>query len=106
MYPASLGRNRPAVPVALPPRRLLSYSVKFLLNFFLCTAGLLSSWFQQFQKRRVLASKRFQIDFLVVWDALLPTAIDNPDPFVGQRTDRRMMVFAFVYLHLVIGTRP
>src|SRR5438874_13282198 len=101
------GNGRARLQSCGPVRRLLSWSVKCYWLFFMHTVRLLSSsLIQELQKRRVLASKRFQIDFLVVWDAILPTAIDDPDPFVGQCTDRCMMAFPFVYLHLVIVTRP
>src|SRR5215813_13600026 len=50
--------------------------------------------------------ERLEIGRLIVREALLPTAIEDTDPFEGQGSHSRLVRFALVALLLVIDLGP
>ena len=53
-----------------------------------------------------MTSKRLEIGGLIVWGALLPTPIQDADPFKGERPHGGLMRFALVALLLVLDLGP
>ncbi len=50
--------------------------------------------------------ERLEIDGFIVWDALLPTPIEDADPFECQGAHSRLMCLAFIALLLIIDPCP
>src|SRR6266545_851401 len=50
--------------------------------------------------------ERFEIDGLLVWGALLPTPVEDADPFECQRAHGGLVCFPGIALLLVIDLRP
>ena len=53
-----------------------------------------------------MATERVHVRRFVIGCAILPTAKQNPDPFVGERSQRRVMIIAAPTLLVVVRSRP
>ena len=53
-----------------------------------------------------MSAERVHVRRFVVRCAILPTAKQNPDPFVRERSQRRVMIIAAPTLLVVVRPRP
>jgi hypothetical protein len=58
------------------------------------------------QEWRVAAFERLEIDGFILWGALLPTPLEDADPFEGQGSHGRLVCLAFSALRLLIDLCP
>src|SRR5262249_12918944 len=58
------------------------------------------------RERRSSATQRSDVDLFVVRCAVSPAAKQNPNPFVREGAERRVMVVATGALLVVVGARP
>src|SRR5574341_1965220 len=63
-------------------------------------------WRNQLGQRRAAEFERFDVGGLVIRHLQLPTPIDNPNPFEGQRPDRFVVFIAALALLVIVGARP
>src|SRR6266446_9111165 len=61
---------------------------------------------QVVQEWRVAAFERLEIDGFIIWGALLPTPIEDADPFECQGVHGRLVCLAFIALLLIIDLCP
>jgi hypothetical protein len=54
----------------------------------------------------IFLPERVDIDSLIIRGPVFPAAINDPDPPVGESTDRRMMVFPLISFVVVIAPGP
>ena len=57
-------------------------------------------------QRRAVALEGFQINLLIVRRAVLPAAVEDPDPLVGQGTNGSVVAHAPLPLLLIVGPCP